>query len=116
MIATLNSGMYHYYKVKGKYDSVEHSFLVYNLSINNAKYLCEEFCQESFIFGINTGDKLVFQFWKNTGKNGYHYVMTDERDIFIDTTDANQDYTQISRDFKFTIPFEKFEIANENLL
>lgn len=116
MTDILNRGMFHYYKVKGKYGSVEHSFLVYNLSVNSAKQLCEDFCQESFIFGINHGDHLSFQFWRNTGKNGYHYVMVDEKDLFIDSTDADQDYTQISRDFKFTIPFEIFELANESLL
>lgn len=116
MTDVLNNGMYHYYKVKGKYGSTEHSFLVYNLTVKSAKYLCEEFCQESFIFGINHGDHLSFQFWKNTGKNGYHYVMVDEKDWFNDTTNSTDNYTQISKEFKFTIPFEIFELANESLL
>lgn len=116
MTNALNRGRFHYYKVKGKYGAKENSFLVYNLSVSDAKDLCEKFKQESFVFGLNKEGELVFQFWRNASKgNGYNYIKVDEKSVFEDSTNEEDNYTQISRDFKFTIPFSIFESTSKSV-
>ena len=103
---------YSYYKVKGKYGNVENSFIVYNITLDDAKALCAKNGQQSFIFAINDNGNLKFQFWANASKSGYSYKKVDEKEEFdILDDDAEDFYTQISRDFKFSIPFDTFEVA-----
>lgn len=97
---------YPYYKIKGYYsDNTEHSFLIFNISLYEAKHLAGLCHQESFIFGINDGEKLVFEFWQNSGN--YNYVKMDSKDCFNDD-DLDRDFTKISKEFKFSIPFSSF--------
>ena len=111
------SGRYSYYKVKGKYGNVENSFLIYNITLDDAKSLCAKNGQQSFIFGINDNGNLKFQFWANASRSGYSYKMVDEKDEFnMLDNDAPDYYTQIAKDFKFTIPFDKFEVAIEDMV
>lgn len=111
------AGRYSYYKVKGKYGNVENSFLVYNITLEDAKSLCSKNGQQSFIFCYNNDGNLKFQFWANASRSGYSYKLVDEKDEFnVLDSDAPDYYTQISRDFKFTIPFDKFEVAAEDMI
>ena len=115
--SSIISGRYSYYKVKGKYGNVENSFLIYNITLDDAKSLCAKNGQQSFIFGINDNGNLKFQFWANASRSGYSYKKVDERDSFdILDNDAENYYTQISRDFKFSIPFETFNVAIEDMV
>lgn len=111
------NGHYPYYKVKGKYGSVENSFIIYNIDLEEAKQLSAYCKQQSFIFGKNEGEKIIFQMWANKHKNNgiqknYSYELVDEKDMYNRVDDAEDYYTQISRDFKINIPFEKFEPDN----
>lgn len=106
-----------YYKVKGKYDNVEQSFIIYNVSLEEAKSLAKTGKQQSFIFGKNEDGVLTFEFWANASKNDYNYVKVDERDNFnILDDEAENYYSQISKDFKFSIPFEQFEVSQDELV
>ena len=113
----LADGRYSYYKVKGKYGNVEHSFIVYNITLDDAKSLCANHKQQSFIFAINDNGNLKFQFWANASRSGYSYKKVDEKAEFnILDDDAEDFYTQISRDFKFSIPFTEFEVSAEDMV
>lgn len=108
----LDNKHFSYYKVKGFYGSTEHSFIIYNLTLNDAKELASSQHQLSFIFGKNDSGVLTFEFWANGSKNSYKYRKVDEVNNFnfLDK-DAEDNYTQIARDFKIMIPFTKFEVA-----
>ena len=113
----IRSGHYHYYKVKGKYGNVEHSFIVYNITVDDAKKLCEKYGQQAFIFGYNDNGSLKFEMWSNRSKSGYSFYKIDEKDTFnVLDSDAEDFYTQISRDYKINIPFEVFEFAPEEMI
>lgn len=106
-----------YYKVKGKFSgNIEHSFIIYNCSHFDAEYLAKSCRQQSFIFGTNDNGKLTFAMWANKSKNDYHYIKVDEKDLYIDKSDAENDYTKICKDFKFSIPFDVFEVAPEEMI
>lgn len=108
-------GAHPYYKVKGMFDNVEHSFLIYNISLEDAKKLSSHNEQQSFIYGRNEGGKLIFEFWANKSKNGYSYQLLDKKDMYLRVDNAENYYTQIARDFKINIPFDKFEWSEEDL-
>ena len=110
-------GHWHYYKTKGVYFNVEQSLLVYNITLDEAKSLCEKYHQQSFVFGKNDNGVLKFEFYANRSRNGHSYIKVDEREDFkIVGADADNLYTQIARDFKINIPFEVFEVAAENMV
>ena len=112
---------FNYYKVKGSYGNIEDSFLIYNLTLDDAKTLATRFQQQSFVFGKNTDDGLIFEFYankakidKNTGKPvGYIYARTDAKSIYKDELNSSELYTQIARNFKISIPFEKFNFDDD---
>lgn len=111
------SARYSYYKVKGKYGTIENSFIVYNITLDDAKSLCAKNGQQSFIFCTNDSGILRFQLWANASRSGYSYKLVDEKEEFnVLDDDAKDYYTQISRDFKFNIPFEKFTVAAEDMI
>lgn len=112
----LRTRHFYYYKVKGKYGNVEHSFIVYNISLEDAKQTNAVAHQQSFIFGTNRDGKLHFEFWANRSKTSYNYIKIDERDTYIDATDFEDYYTQISNDFKFNIPFEVFNVSTDKMI
>ena len=116
---SLKSGYYSYYKVKGNYDNVEHSFIVYNIRLDDVKEICAKCGQQSFIYGYNNEGKLKFEFWANkcSTPNKYKYFKTDECETFdLLDNDAEDYYTQISRKFKINIPFTKFEFAPNEMI
>ena len=116
---SLESGGFSYYKVKGRYNGIiEHSFLIFNLSLEDAKGLGALYRQQSFIYGKNENGKLVFEIWANKSLKGYSYRVCDRRDLWYqeeDEDDLEKGYTQISRDFKIRIPFDQFAWSAEDL-
>ena len=108
-------GAHPYYKVKGMFDNVEHSFLIYNISLEDAKLLSSHNGQQSFIYGRNDNGKLIFEFWANKSTNGFSYKLLDKKDMYLRVDDAENYYTQIAKDFKINIPFDKFEWSAEDL-
>jgi hypothetical protein len=113
----LKLGHFGYYKVKGKYGNIEHSFIVYNLTLDDAKDICRKHGQQSFIFAYNNNGNLKFEFWANASKSGYSYKKVDEKEEFnIMDDDAPDYYTQIARDFKINIPFDNFEVSADDMI
>lgn len=113
----LRAGHYQYYKVKGKYGNIEHSFIVYNITLDDAKKFCERYGQQAFIYGYNNDGNLKFEMWANRSKSGYSFYKIDEKDTFnVVDSDAEDFYTQISRDYKINIPFEEFEFAPDDMI
>ena len=115
----LNDGGLYAYPVRGKYNSTEHSYMVFNMPLNLAKEVAKIFDQQSFIFAIVKGENNVeFQYWEKKAseidKNAkgkdkqYHYVESKEEFIKFDN-DKQLFFTEIGRNFKFSIPFDIFE-------
>lgn len=113
----LGRARYQFYKVKGKFGNVEHSFLVYNIPLSDVVDFCRKYKQNSFIFGTNDNGKLTFDLYvkKRPNSSHYSYGLADRRTIFdIEDKNAQNMYTQISKDFKFSIPFTDFEYSGED--
>ena len=104
----LKLGHYAWFPVKGQYEGKENSYIVYNMSLDNALYLGRKFGQESIIF-IEDGH---CQYWEQSGDG--KYTKTHEREMHqrLDMTNADDYYTQVSRNFKFQLPF--FDGSDEN--
>lgn len=115
-LKTMTERGYQFYKVKGKYDNVEDSYIVYNISLSDTKALCSMFGQQSFIFATNDNGDLTFQFWANASRSGYNYKKVDEKKTYVLDNDFENYYTQISRDFKFNIPFDVFDVSPSDMV
>lgn len=105
LLDTLRNGMFRYFVVKGKYGSDETSVMVYNISLKDTLNLCYRFNQESVIFiDMTNGEKVSYQYWEGKDHNSPLEKQYEESTI-INATDDVDFYTQISRKFKFRIPF-----------
>ena len=104
----LKLGHFAWFPVKGQYEGKENSYIIYNISLENALYLGQKFGQESIIFI----DGSHCEYWEQKGDG--KYSKTHERDMSqrLDMTNADDYFTQISRAFKFQIPF--FDGSDEN--
>ncbi len=107
---------FNYFKVKGEHGNKEESFLIYNLTLEDAKSLATYFQQRCFIFGKNTDDGLVFQSWANKSGSGYVFAKADEKTVLDNATDKKEFFTRISGDYKFSIPFERFDFDNDEMM
>lgn len=112
LMKDLKLGSFIYFPVKGKYNDIEHSVIIYNISLDDAVWLGDTYNQESIIFCIpNIEDKSVhYEYWERNGENK-PLKKTIERDEYVDATDDKNMFTQISRKFKIRIPF--FEQVNK---
>jgi len=123
----LQSRQYVWFPVNGKYGNLEHPFMVYNCSLGDMKAIGRTFDQESFIFAeVNTTDdgaEVVFSYYQKpysettkTGDDGkkikpsdrdYKYIESKKEYVRLDN-DADDFFTSIGKNFKFTIPFDIF--------
>lgn len=120
-----------YIKVKGKYGNPENSLFIINPSLKDMEKIASDFCQESFIFAVNTeGDSFVFDAgyyeiemddeYKDKVKDKlidnpeykmpktFTYKKSITKNRIIDQKDADDFFTSIKthgRNFKFQIPF-----------
>ena len=99
----LSLGNFVWFPVKGYYNGKENSYIIYNISFEDAYHIAEKFEQESFIYIDNRSGEPSYQYWEQNG-NGV-YKKTHERDSYVDMDDEEDFFTQISRNFKFQIPF-----------
>jgi len=113
----LKSQQFCYFPVKGKYGNVEYSYIVYNISLDDAKRFGRYFDQRDIIFGevkeqgsvafnLYRKDESEFANVKDVNRD-YYYVETKDGYLPIDS-DANDYYTAIGRHNKFSIPFETY--------
>lgn len=101
----LTIGNYRFFKVKGNYDGIENSLMVYNISIEDTLYLCYKYNQESVIFvDMQNDGEVSYQYWQGNDNHSPLKLQHEEHEI-VDATDDDNYYTQISKHFKFRIPF-----------
>lgn len=96
-----------YKRVKGMYNQLEHSFMLFNITVNDLKYIGHIFDQQSFIFGKFLEDKLehpkiMFEYYEKTDKSDY--VLSDKYEGYV-KVDGSDYFTALTPNFKFTIPF-----------
>ena len=98
----LKLGHYAWFPVKGKYGDKERSYIIYNIPKDDAMYLAKKFGQEAFIYIENNICEYYEQF-----ENHNKFTKTHERKLSdkIDMSNASDYFTQISKAFKFQIPF-----------
>lgn len=105
LIKNLKIGQNRYFVTPGKYGTPEVSVIVYNISLEETIKLCYHFNQESVIFvDMTNGDEVSYQYWEGEDHNSPLKKKYEEHEIVDATNDADF-YTQISRKFRFRIPF-----------
>ena len=107
---------YHFTRATGKFGGVENPMVVFNMPTELAKRLCGRNEQTSFIVTkFGNGDSAESEYWEkeNPGQPydsvRNNYVLRDTCDTYTDRSDADDYYTILSNNFKFSIPFSIFE-------
>ena len=98
----LKIGNYKWFPIKGNYKTKENSYIIYNISKRDAEDFGITFNQESIIFATLDGSNVKFEYMK---KVRCHYETVKSENTFIDATNDEKFWSQISRNFKFRIPF-----------
>lgn len=101
--------MHLFYKMVGRCDADENSYLITNPNIKWLKYIFgpKKYNQESFLFGEvhkDTNIVLCTMFGQEDGD----FVVWDTRTEHVDRKDADGNFFRF-KDFKFKIPFPIFE-------
>ena len=114
----LSDGNYAWFPVRGQYGSRENSYMIYNISLDDTLEIGYKFNQESVIFVERDKEEVLYQYWEKDESGEYELAHT--REEYLDMVDSDDFYTQISRNFKFQIPFfdgsdENKEIMNEQI-
>jgi len=102
----LKDGLWGYQKIKGKYGSVENTFLVRNISRDDLLRYGNRFNQESVLFG---------QYFEDEGRYGMKFQLLSsennsigdvmgERNVYISREGADDFYSEV-KGRKFQIPF-----------
>lgn len=104
----LKLGHYAWFPVKGHYEGKENSYIVYNISLDNALYLGRKFGQESIIFIEGSH----CEYWEQSGDGKYKKTHEREMSQRLDMSNADDYFTQVSRAFKFQLPF--FDGSDDN--
>lgn len=106
LMKDLKLGNFLYFPVKGKYNDIEHSVIIYNISLDDAIYLGDTYNQESIIYCIPNlqNSSVHYEYWERSAE-GKPLRKTIERDEYVDATNDKDMFTQISRKFKIRIPF-----------
>lgn len=84
-----------YIKVKGKYGNPENSLFVINPTLRDLEKLAYTFCQESFIYAVNSRDDGTFSF-----DAGYYEINMDE-----DSKARIKDKLLDDPEYQFTRPY-----------
>lgn len=114
----LRDGYYAWFPVRGQYGNRENSYMIYNISLEDALNIGYRYNQESVIFIEKDNDEVLYQYWER--EEDGEYELTHSREDYLNMDDAEDFYTQVSRNFKFQIPFfdgsdENQEIMNEQI-
>ena len=100
----------------GKFGNIEHSFMISNITLDEAKHIAAEYKQTSFIFGKKLNDKMIFEYF-TIDLDEYNNIPESQRkdkEIIFDIDD-NKEYTIWStadlyrlKDTHNTISFDYF--------
>lgn len=121
----LSAGGYLYFPTKGFYDAPENSQMIYNMSLDAAKYYASHYGQESFIFvefkpGNDDEPLITYSYYETNGSRlpnnpkMYAYYGTQTENKF-NIVEENNYYTATGRNFKFNIPFEFIGTVNSRI-
>ena len=111
-----------YIPIKGKFENDENSYIVLNLSFEDAKYLADVFNQMSFFFGEHLEDgKIVVSYYerKNPDEDFKFIESTERIDDAKDFDDFFSKYNGLKWSFYlkyFNESFKPLEVFNEELL
>lgn len=78
----------------GKFGNIEHSFMISNITLDEAKHIAAEYKQVSFIFGKKLNDKIIFEYF-TIDLDEYNNIPESQRkakEIIFDIDD-NKEYT-----------------------
>lgn len=70
LMKDLKLGSFIYFPVKGKYNDIEHSVIIYNISLDDAVYLGDTYNQESIIYCIPDiqNSSVHYEYWERSGE------------------------------------------------
>lgn len=104
---------YLYCPVEGKFGNTEHSFAIFNISIDIAKRMASKYKQTSFIFiepsendGFTAYYYEVSDITKSAGKDNEYKLINSSK--ALEKVSGDDNYTLIGKDFKFKFPDEMF--------
>lgn len=110
----LREGHFPYTQIKGKYGEDETSFIIFNMSCENAIIFSRRYKQESFIFAkVNSDNTVKFDYYQIQNKNDDYlkYDIFDTSIGFLKMDEATDYYSIIGDNFKFRVPFKNLTEA-----
>lgn len=93
----------------------ETSYIIFNPSFETMKYIAGEFEQTSFFYCYVTDDGVKYEYYEKEDTdspyddNRNDYVMKDSTSKITMKSDANDNYSFIGKDFKYSIDLSIFE-------
>ena len=106
-----------FYRITGKYQNFENSFMLFNVSLEDMKYYSSMFGQQAFVFAIVKEGLVSFQMWSRTN-NKSPYVLENEvsKVNVYSTRDKEKDdnYSRIAKNFYYSIPFFESCVSDFN--
>lgn len=122
LLDDLKRGNYIVIPTQGKFEQLENSYCVINISLNAVKHYSGRYQQTSFIYTTIDDDMSIKNHYfekaditKPYKKSTNDYVCKDSTSECKDMSDANDYYTKLGG-FKFSIPFSIFESINEKII
>ena len=112
----LKDGYYAFHKILGKYGQYEESYIIFNISLEDAKEINLKYVQDTFIFVENT-NPMKWSVYKYRSEPEPHYEFNGSYEGNItDERSATDFFSKLGKRFKFSIPFgdevwESIEIA-----
>lgn len=99
-------------KISGVYDEPdmpEHSYVIINANIKDAKNIFKQYGQQSFIFGIKDEETgtMTYQLWLRESINDDFELVEEQNDI-TNESEAEQFFSRL-HNFKFKMPFKYFD-------
>jgi hypothetical protein len=96
-----------YSKQVGMYGNKEHSFMIYNITLDKAKEIAKKYEQQSFFFGKKENGKKVVEYWYKENKND-PYTLKEKKADRIKMIDNADDFYSKKKGFKYTIDLDEF--------
>ena len=122
----LRFGSYSYTQIKGRYGNIEHSFIIVNIRLQDAKAYASAFRQESFFFGQVTPNGSIISYYKTPWdkekamnernvKITMPYNLIETSDKIINAETENDFYSKFGVKFRIDMSCfnEKLNYINE---
>lgn len=125
LLTTLKQNHLKFTPIEGHFGGVvEHSYMVFNISLEQLKKLAGKYEQTSFFYcqPNNKGD-VISQYWEKEDRNTKYnsiknpYKMVEENTAWSKLDKETKDnYSVIGGDFKYTIDMKVFESVSNDIL